>query len=171
MRRRARSKTWTDSNGNIRRVPSPSRRPRYSQFDDCAELREYVFDRDGGQCRFCGDRQGLVVDHIVSLRNGGTNHPQNLQTLCRDCNVRKGSLIDKPNPFEHRHMVSGWWATWDDGDEIHFRGILPDRNAKISLPRNHAETMIHALGALVLGRFAGDAPEIGAEGSEYPDIL
>jgi len=36
----------------------------------------------------------LVLDHIVSLRNGGTNHPNNLQTLCDFCNASKSVLVD-----------------------------------------------------------------------------
>ena len=36
----------------------------------------------------------LILDHIVSLRNGGTNHPDNLQTLCNFCNSSKSALVD-----------------------------------------------------------------------------
>lgn len=36
----------------------------------------------------------LVVDHVISRRNGGSNHPRNLQTLCDHCNCAKASLVD-----------------------------------------------------------------------------
>jgi 5-methylcytosine-specific restriction endonuclease McrA len=33
----------------------------------------------------------LQVDHIISRKNGGTHDMDNLQVLCRDCNLRKSS--------------------------------------------------------------------------------
>ena len=53
-------------------------------------VREAVFKRDNYCCVKCGSTKNLEVDHKVSLANGGTNHIDNLQTLCRDCNRRKG---------------------------------------------------------------------------------
>lgn len=32
----------------------------------------------------------LEVDHIIALHNGGTNDIENLQTLCKRCNCKKG---------------------------------------------------------------------------------
>ena len=53
-------------------------------------VREAVFKRDNYCCVKCGSTKNLEVDHKVSLANGGTNHIDNLQTLCQDCNRRKG---------------------------------------------------------------------------------
>lgn len=51
-----------------------------------------VFRRDDYTCRLCGRRGGpLEVDHIVPVARGGENDPDNLQTLCRGCNRRKGA--------------------------------------------------------------------------------
>lgn len=36
----------------------------------------------------------LMLDHVQSLRNGGTNHPNNLQVLCGYCNSAKACLVD-----------------------------------------------------------------------------
>ena len=53
-------------------------------------VREEVFKRDNYCCVKCGSTKNLEVDHDESLANGGTDHIDNLQTLCRDCNRRKG---------------------------------------------------------------------------------
>ncbi|WP_196015297.1 HNH endonuclease [Klebsiella variicola] len=59
-------------------------------------LRDFVLWRDGYKCRHCGseDRIKLVADHIMSRRNGGSHHPDNMQCLCDSCNARKSSLVD-----------------------------------------------------------------------------
>jgi 5-methylcytosine-specific restriction protein A len=54
-------------------------------------VREAVFKQDNYRCVKCGSTKNLEVDHKVSLANGGTNKMANLQTLCQDCNRRKGA--------------------------------------------------------------------------------
>lgn len=41
-----------------------------------------------------GNEIPLVLDHLVSRRNGGINSAKNLQTLCYSCNAAKSGLID-----------------------------------------------------------------------------
>ena len=53
--------------------------------------KERVFQRDGRICRYCGNDENLQIDHIISRKNGGTHDLENLQVLCRDCNLRKSS--------------------------------------------------------------------------------
>ena len=53
-------------------------------------VRDAVFKRDNYRCVKCGSTRNLEIDHKVSLANGGTNHIDNLQTHCQDCNRRKG---------------------------------------------------------------------------------
>lgn len=55
------------------------------------ELRWAVWERDNFICQMCGGRQQLSVDHIVPESKGGTLDLDNLQTLCRRCNSRKGT--------------------------------------------------------------------------------
>lgn len=57
-------------------------------------MRAEVFERDGFACVKCGDTDYLVADHKYPERDGGPTHPDNLQTLCATCNVRKGSSRD-----------------------------------------------------------------------------
>lgn len=41
------------------------------------------------KCAICGGKKPLTKDHIVPLSKGGTDHIQNIQPLCRNCNSRK----------------------------------------------------------------------------------
>jgi hypothetical protein len=42
-----------------------------------------------GKCANCGKRHGLEYDHKVKFSHGGTNGADNIQMLCRSCNMRK----------------------------------------------------------------------------------
>lgn len=54
-------------------------------------LRLRVFERDGYACLHCGTQENLSCDHIVPESKGGPTTFENLQTLCRSCNSRKGT--------------------------------------------------------------------------------
>lgn len=62
-------------------------------------IRQSVLARDGYQCVWCfassDSRQRVLfeVDHIVPWIAGGSDHPVNLRTLCRDCNQERGSRV------------------------------------------------------------------------------
>jgi len=72
-------------------------RPRYQRI---------VFLRDNFTCQVCGlrpvasmdgyrrpDLHQLHVDHIHPFSKGGLTAFDNLQTLCRRCNLSKGSRL------------------------------------------------------------------------------
>ena len=50
-------------------------------------VKEYVRCRDGYKCRKCGSKTHLEVHHIVQRKDGGSDHRDNLVTLCHDCHV------------------------------------------------------------------------------------
>jgi rubredoxin len=58
-------------------------------------LRFEILKRDDYRCQMCGvtakDGATLEIDHIHPVSRGGTNEPDNLQVLCRDCNAGKGA--------------------------------------------------------------------------------
>lgn len=56
-------------------------------------LRRAVYDRDGNACLHCGAREALSLDHIHPWSMGGKDTLENLQTLCRSCNSRKGARV------------------------------------------------------------------------------
>lgn len=59
-----------------------------------------LFRRDGPFCINCGDENvvELTEDHIIPVSEGGSSELDNIQLLCRKCNVAKGAKIY--NPFE-----------------------------------------------------------------------
>lgn len=58
-----------------------------------ARLRRLIIDRDGPACRECGSTVHPHIDHIHPVSKGGTDDPENLQVLCRSCNLRKGARV------------------------------------------------------------------------------
>lgn len=56
-------------------------------------LRKAVFERDGYRCKQCDGHVDLCADHIFPESKGGETTLDNLQTLCRSCNSKKGSRV------------------------------------------------------------------------------
>lgn len=56
-----------------------------------AALARQVMERDAYRCRHCGTWLDLTCDHVVAESRGGATALENLQTLCRPCNSRKGA--------------------------------------------------------------------------------
>lgn len=57
-------------------------------------MRFFIYERDHYRCCCCGrneDQCSLEIDHIYPISKGGKSIPGNLQTLCHDCNVQKGT--------------------------------------------------------------------------------
>lgn len=62
------------------------------------KMRFYILERDHYRCRCCGRSQNevdLEIDHIVPIAKGGKSTSDNLQTLCTECNRRKGTTIHR----------------------------------------------------------------------------
>ena len=71
------------------------------------EVREYLLEKWGRQCAYCGARNvPLEIEHLVPKSRGGSNRVSNLTLSCRKCNQKKGSktaeefLKDKPQILE-----------------------------------------------------------------------
>lgn len=66
--------------------------------------RKKVLSRDACECQFCGmaesthktiHSQGLDIHHIIPENEGGSDHPENLITLCRGCHSQLESITQK----------------------------------------------------------------------------
>jgi len=89
---------WAEnaSDGDFQPV-DPGHRRRQTSRDPNSALRWRVANRDGFRCRHCGKspalNAGVVlhIDHIVPWSKGGETILENLQTLCSECNIGKGT--------------------------------------------------------------------------------
>jgi hypothetical protein len=57
------------------------------------DVRQRVWTRYGGKCAECGNTEYLEYDHIIPVAKGGSNNEQNVQVLCRKCNLAKSDKI------------------------------------------------------------------------------
>jgi len=57
-------------------------------------VRAAVYARDGFACLRCGSVDDLSIDHIFPWSLGGSDEPDNLQTLCLRCNRAKSDRIE-----------------------------------------------------------------------------
>lgn len=62
----------------------------YSKKKISLRIRNAVYRRDKYRCLNCGDWGDLTLDHVIPESKGGESTMDNLQTLCRVCNSRKG---------------------------------------------------------------------------------
>lgn len=57
------------------------------------EVRQAVWERDGGRCVDCGADFDLQYDHVIPHAHGGSSTVDNLQILCAPCNQAKGAAL------------------------------------------------------------------------------
>lgn len=53
-----------------------------------------IYHRDGFRCLFCGEKESLSLDHVDPK---GGNAPNNLVTLCVECNTKRGTKPYTPD--------------------------------------------------------------------------
>lgn len=56
-------------------------------------VKQSVWQRDQGKCVQCGATSYLEFDHIIPFSKGGASSVNNVQLLCRKCNLSKGGRL------------------------------------------------------------------------------
>ena len=57
------------------------------------DVKDSVWNRDGGVCVECGSNDSIEFDHIIPFSKGGANTYRNIQLLCESCNRSKSDKI------------------------------------------------------------------------------
>lgn len=92
MKKPRRTHTWKDKPRFYDRALAMNYRARKAGDSNkvTADELEQVWAVYGGTCVKCGATKHICFDHIVSYYRGGENRTENLQLLCRLCNMEKG---------------------------------------------------------------------------------
>lgn len=85
-------------NKYIARERSAERQKQLARSQMTDKLRYSILKRDGFRCKICGrsaeDGVKLHVDHIIPVSKGGRTTPDNLRTLCEQCNMGKSDELE-----------------------------------------------------------------------------
>ena len=112
-------------------------------------VKEYVRCRDGYKCRKCGSKTHLEVHHIIQRKDGGTDHRDNLITLCHDCHTAlhrgeftlrkpKGGYKDPAFMNQMRNkLVERLKAKYGDMVQTTFGYITRIGRTAAGLPKDH----------------------------------
>lgn len=96
----------TERGKNVRHIHRNKRRADENCIRFSLHQRSEIIIRDNWTCQCCGikvhDRSTgdwnthdkAHIDHIIPVAKGGNYEPDNLQTLCRTCNLKKGKKLE-----------------------------------------------------------------------------
>ena len=79
---------WAKKNNPSEDIETETRSRHISE-----EVKDSVWNRDGGECVQCGNNENLEFDHIIPFSEGGANTKRNIQLLCQTCNRSKSNKI------------------------------------------------------------------------------
>lgn len=104
------------------------------------ELREYLLEKWGRHCAYCGAKDvPLQVEHLLCRARGGSNRVSNLTLACEPCNDKKGTqLLDeflKDTPHVLRKILAQAKAPLKDAAAVNTtRWALYERLKTFGLP-------------------------------------
>lgn len=68
-------------------------------------IRDAIKKRDREKCNYCGSTHELEIDHILPVSKGGNSNSENLQVLCKQCNILKFNHIVNQEECLKQHKV------------------------------------------------------------------
>lgn len=72
------------------------------------EVREYLLEKWGRQCAYCGQENvPLQIEHITPKSRGGSNRVSNLTLACEPCNLDKGNKTAAEYGFPSVQVKAG----------------------------------------------------------------
>jgi hypothetical protein len=128
-------------------------------------LRRTVLMRDGYRCCWCqtaGRSVLFEVDHIVPWSAGGSDHPVNLRTLCKDCNQTRSNRVSELDrrafPIVWRCYSCDQWGDVEEQDALITAFCSTCRCLQLNVPYV-ADLM-----------FGGQVPAIGIPDLQSDDV-
>jgi len=89
-------------------IPAPAGlMNRYHHSPISPKQRARIYLRDGNKCVFCGAKEGLQIDHIILVSQGGTSNDDNLRTLCAQCNNKRSKACSTQDLSQSNPADSG----------------------------------------------------------------
>jgi 5-methylcytosine-specific restriction endonuclease McrA len=86
---------WHRARGHMRNVVGRYPNSTVGDGSENPELLElWMFTAFECGCKYCGSKDDMHVDHIVPLSRGGEHRWENLQPLCRRCNIGKNDMLE-----------------------------------------------------------------------------
>ena len=79
------------------RADTFDKRSALLEDDPKAEDKRLLFDKQQGECVYCGNEYGydkLQIEHMIPKVRGGQDDIRNCQLACRSCNQAKGTMTD-----------------------------------------------------------------------------
>jgi 5-methylcytosine-specific restriction endonuclease McrA len=85
---------------------------RKSLVPTTRQLVQQRFELFRNRCVYCGSEQNLEADHVLALKRGGIDEPENIVPACRSCNGSK-----------HARPVEDWYRSQPFFSEARWRSI------------------------------------------------
>ena len=130
-----------------------------------SQQRRIIYERAGNCCEYCriaeDDRYvSYEIDHIVSLKHGGSDDDENLCLACVPCNRSKGAEVAAidPESGEATRLFNPRQQDWDEhfliNSDCSLMGLTPEGRATVMVLRlNEEQRVEQRYGESLLGNY------------------
>lgn len=96
---------------------------RAKACDISKATKKAVWERDGGRCIICYNRQAMPNSHFIRRSQGGLGIEENIVTMCMRCHSMYDQYIDRENMenFVRNYLMSKY-PDWDENKLIYRKG-------------------------------------------------